>query len=35
MYVVTPFPDILSAITVGKGSGTLKWKFDPQPDPSA
>jgi hypothetical protein len=25
MYVVTPFANILSAITVGKCSGTLKW----------
>src|SRR5207248_2925731 len=34
MYVVTPFPNILYALDLSAG-GTMKWKYDPKPEPAA
>ena len=34
MYVVTPFPNILYALDLGRG-GALKWKYEPKPNSSA
>jgi PQQ-dependent dehydrogenase (methanol/ethanol family) len=35
MYVVTPFPNYLLAFDLTKPGFELKWKFEPQPDPTA
>ncbi|HET7809922.1 MAG TPA: PQQ-dependent dehydrogenase, methanol/ethanol family [Steroidobacteraceae bacterium] len=35
MYVVTPYPDNLIAIDLGKPDGPLKWVYEPHPDPRA
>jgi len=32
MYIVTPFPNYLYAIDLGKPEARLKWKFDPKAD---
>ena len=32
MYIVTPFPNYLYAIDLGKPGARLKWKFDPKAD---
>ena len=34
MYVATPFPHILYALDLTK-NGTIKWKYDPKPEPAA
>jgi lanthanide-dependent methanol dehydrogenase len=34
MYVVTPYPNVLYALDL-KNSGSMKWKYEPKPDPSA
>lgn len=33
MYVVTPYPNNLIAIDLGKPDGPLKWVYEPHPDP--
>ena len=35
MYVVTPFPNYLYALSLGKSGATLKWTYKPNPDPAA
>jgi PQQ-dependent dehydrogenase (methanol/ethanol family) len=35
MYVVTPFPNYLYALDLTKPGAPIKWKFEPNPDPSA
>lgn len=35
MYIVTPFPNVAYAIDLTKAAPTLKWKFEPHPDPVA
>ncbi|RWM85296.1 MAG: PQQ-dependent dehydrogenase, methanol/ethanol family [Mesorhizobium sp.] len=35
MYVVTPFPNYLYALDLTKPGAPPKWKFEPNPDPSA
>ena len=35
MYVVTPFPYNLIAVDLTKPGGTLKWVYEPHPDPRA
>jgi PQQ-dependent dehydrogenase (methanol/ethanol family) len=35
MYVVTPFPNYLYALDLGKPGAPLKWKFDPKPEAMA
>jgi PQQ-dependent dehydrogenase (methanol/ethanol family) len=34
MYVVTPFPNLIYALDL-TNPGTVKWQYDPKPDPSA
>ena len=34
MYVVTPYPNILYALDL-KGSGAIRWKYEPKPSASA
>jgi glucose dehydrogenase len=33
MYVVTPFPNVLTAIDLTKPGGVAKWSYEPNPDP--
>ncbi|HZE09696.1 MAG TPA: PQQ-binding-like beta-propeller repeat protein, partial [Gemmatimonadaceae bacterium] len=35
MYIVTPFPNVAYALDLTKPQPTLKWKFEPHPDPVA
>src|SRR5690349_10168827 len=35
MFIVTPFPNVAYALDLTKTAPTLKWKFDPHPDPVA
>ncbi len=35
MYVVTPFPDMLFALDLAKPGAPIKWKFAPNPSPTA
>ncbi len=35
MYIVTPFPNVAYALDLTKSQPTLKWKFEPHPDPIA
>lgn len=35
MYVVTPFPDIAYALDLTKPGASIKWKFKPNPSPTA
>ena len=35
MYVVTPYPNILYALDLRRPGGTVKWKYEPRPNPAA
>lgn len=35
MYIVTPFPNTLFALSLEQPSGPLRWKFDANPRPSS
>jgi lanthanide-dependent methanol dehydrogenase len=35
MYVVTPYPNILYALDLGRPGGRLKWKYEPHPVPAS
>nr|WP_217704141.1 methanol/ethanol family PQQ-dependent dehydrogenase [Schlegelella koreensis] len=35
MYVVTAFPNYVYALDLTKNDGSLRWSFDPKPDPNA
>jgi len=35
MYVVTPFPNNLIAVDLSKPGGSIKWIYEPHPDPRA
>src|ERR1700712_1098193 len=35
MYVATPFPNTLYAFDLTKPGASVKWRFDPHPDPAS
>lgn len=35
MYVVTPYPNVLYALDLRAGRGTVRWKYEPKPAPAA
>ena len=35
LFIVTPFPNRVIALDVSKPGATIKWTFDPKPDPGA
>jgi PQQ-dependent dehydrogenase (methanol/ethanol family) len=35
MYIVTPFPNIVYALDLGKPGAHVKWRFNPKPDPAS
>jgi len=35
MYLVTPYPNVVYALDLTKPSASVKWRFDPKPDPKA
>jgi PQQ-dependent dehydrogenase (methanol/ethanol family) len=35
MYIVTPYPNILYALDLGKPGAPLKWKYEPRPESAA
>jgi PQQ-dependent dehydrogenase (methanol/ethanol family) len=35
MYVVTPYPNVLYALDLRAGGGTVRWKYEPRPAPAS
>lgn len=35
MYVLTPFPNLLYALDLTRPGAPMKWRYDPEPDPSS
>ena len=35
MYIVTPYPNIIYALDLGKPGANVKWRFDPKPEAAA
>src|SRR6478735_4234918 len=35
MYLVTPYPNVVYALDLTKPGASVKWRFDPKPDPRA